>query len=97
MFKAVLVSAVVAAGIACAPLAQADGNDQYDQFLISHGAFRDVLPNGNSPLAQGQQTCAALRAGKSESFLIGQLESQMDRATAEDIVVAAHRYLCPGA
>ena len=36
MNKAVVIPAVLAAGIACAPVAQAD-NDQYDQYMISHG------------------------------------------------------------
>lgn len=87
---------MLAAGIACAPLAQADGTSDYLAWMHSHGA-RDPLPNGNSLLSQGMQECSALRAGKSEGWLIGQLESQVDRADAEDVVVIAHRYLCPDA
>jgi hypothetical protein len=70
--------------------------DQYNLFLYNHGVGY-VLGNGNSALSQGYQECEALRAGKSETWLIGQLESQLDRASSGDVVYAAHRYLCPDA
>lgn len=91
-------AALIAAGVVCVlqpPLAQADNKDEYLQWLLQHGV--ENLPNGNSLLAQGQQECQGLRNGQSEMTLIGQLEGQMGRAQADDIVVAAHRYLCPDA
>ena len=68
----------------------ASNNDQYDQFLISHGVDGDLLQ-------VGYNECAPLRAGSSEQALIGQLERRMGSAQADDIVVAAHRYLCADA
>jgi hypothetical protein len=102
--KALVLPAVIAAGVLSAPLAHADpasDNDQYDQWLISHGVVGDgpgqytlefLLPTGTNE-------CAALREGKSEVFLTGQLIDayQMGKAQAEDIVYAAHQYLCPDA
>ena len=94
--KIAVMGAVLAASIACAPLAQAD-NDQYDQYMISHG----MVGSGSGQysleylLQSGNNECAAFREGKSDTFLIGQLESQMGRAQAENIVFAAHHYLCP--
>lgn len=91
-------AALTATGVVCIlqpPLAQADNTDEYMQWLLQHGVTN--LPNGNSVLAQGQQECQGLRNGQSEMTLIGQLEGQMGRAQADDIVVAAHRYLCSGA
>jgi hypothetical protein len=90
-------SAVLATGIALfAPVAHADpasNNDQYDQFLISHGVDGDLLQ-------LGYDQCTALRAGSSEKVLIGQLETpgyNLGRAGAEDVVTAAHQYLCADA
>jgi hypothetical protein len=52
-------------------------------------------PNGD----QGLQECAALREGKSELFLMGQLIQAYGwgKAQAEDVVGGAHQYLCPDA
>lgn len=98
MSKTVLIPAVLAAAVALASQAHAD-NDQYDQFMISHGIA------GSGPgqfsleylLQQGNNACAGSQAGRSDSFLIGQLESgqQLGRAQAEDIVYAPPHYLCP--
>lgn len=91
MFKAVLVSAVVAAGIACASTAQADpasNNDQFNQYMISHGMMGDYLQSGYN-------ACAALRSGQSTTSVINQLEGQVSVAEATAIVYAARHYLCP--
>jgi hypothetical protein len=117
---AVVAPAVlVAAGIACAPLAQAD-NDQYDQYMISHHMVEGSGANcaESNPhcvyssefmLAEGHKVCSAFAQGYSERSLIGQLEGDpgplsvagtnisFGRAGAENIVYAAHHYLCPGA
>jgi hypothetical protein len=46
----------------------------------------------------GTQECAGLRAGRSESFLIDNLEKVgVGRAQSGDVVYAAHHYLCPDA
>jgi Protein of unknown function (DUF732) len=79
------------AGLAFAAPAHAD-TQGYTDFLRSHG-----IPNPEGLVSQGMQECEALRSGKSETWLIGQLEHVMDAAQSDDIVVAAHRYLCPDA
>lgn len=96
MNKTVVMPAVLAAGIACAPLAQADpaSNDQYDQYMISHGMTTDH--DLGSLLQEGSAACASLRSGQSDSSLTGALEHRMSRAEAGNIVYAAHHYLCPG-
>jgi hypothetical protein len=101
----VVVPAVLAAGIASAPVVQASPNDQYNQYMISHGM-------NESPewlLQEGYNVCNYLGQGYSERSLIGQLEGDpgplsmagmsfsVGRAGAENIVYAAHHYLCPGA
>jgi Protein of unknown function (DUF732) len=98
MNKAVVIPAVLAAGIACAPLAQAD-NDTYLQYLISHG----VVEEGNGPFGGdnlvrvGHNACAAFQQGASDLSQMGQIIQtyQTGKAQAEDIVYAAHHYLCP--
>jgi uncharacterized protein DUF732 len=99
--KSAGLTLAAAAAIAFAPLAQADpnaasNNDQYDQYMISHG-MNDPAMDGVGLLAHGQQACQALRGGQSEASLTNQLESQVSIAEAQNIVYAAHRYLCPGA
>jgi len=87
------VMLVVAGALALATAAPAHADTQgYIDFLRNHG-----VPNPESYVSQGQQECEALRSGKSEGWLIGQLEHVMDRATSDNIVVGAHQYLCPGA
>lgn len=61
-------------------------------YMRDHG-----YANAESYLSQGQQECAALRQGKSESWLIGQLEHQLSRAESQLVVTGAHQYLCPDA
>jgi hypothetical protein len=98
MKRIAVVAAVLAAGIACAPLVEASpasDNDQYDQYMISHG-MSDPAMDGVGLLAHGQQACQALRNGQSESSLTNQLESHVSIAEAQNIVYAAHHYLCPG-
>jgi hypothetical protein len=93
--KKLLIPVMASAAVFLAAPAHAD-TQGYLAWLQSHGVS-DPAPNGNSLVSQGQQECQALQSGKSQSWLIGQLESQMGSAQAEDIVVAAHQYLCPGA
>lgn len=114
--KIVGIPAVLAAGIACASVAQAD-NDQYDQYMISHGMVSGAGANcapanpncGQSLeflLQEGQKACAAFAQGVSDMTVTGQLEGSpgplnpgtsvnVGRAGAENIVYAAHHYLCP--
>ncbi len=93
--RAALSIVVLGSGLALAAPAYAD-DASYLSWLSNHGVTAP-LPNGTSLLSMGTQECAALREGKSERFLIGQLESVTGRAQSEDIVVAAHQYLCPDA
>jgi Protein of unknown function (DUF732) len=103
MRKAALVS-VLAAGVACAPVAWAD-NDQYDQYMISHGMVAgagancgSVSPCGKTVealLAEGRQACAAFASGVSDTAETNQLEGQTSIVEAQNVVFAAHHYLCP--
>lgn len=86
----------LAAGLAFAAPAHADAQGFID-YMRSHGYTNPVAPNGNTYLSQGQQECSALREGKPEGWLIGQLESQLSRAESELVVTGAHQYLCPDA
>jgi hypothetical protein len=96
--RATLAALALGAGLAFAAPANADA-DSYLAWLQNHG----VVGSGSgqySPsflLQTGNDECAALQEGRSEQFLIGQLYTQMGRAPAQDIVYAAHHYLCPGA
>lgn len=99
MKKPIISGVLLSIGIACAPLAQASpasDNDQYDQYMISHG-MSDPAMDGVGLLAHGQQACQGLRNGQSENSLTNQLESRVSIAEAQNIVYAAHHYLCPGA
>jgi hypothetical protein len=95
---AALAAFALGAGLVFAGPARADTDTAgYLAWLQSHGVS-DPLANGTSLLSMGTQECSALRGGKSESFLIGNLEKVgVGRAQSEDVVVAAHRYLCPDA
>ena len=73
MIKTAAIPAVLAAGITLAPLAQADAQGFLD-YMRDHGYPNQGPTNtGFTYLSQAQQECAALRAGQSESWLIGQL------------------------
>ena len=69
--------------------------------MISHGVVGDGPGQYSEDflLQAGTNACAALREGKSESFLMRQLIDayQMGRAQSDDIVAGAHSYLCPDA
>lgn len=92
MIKAAAIpAAVLAAGIACAPLAHADPNDEFDQYMNSHGLWQ------RSYLQEGQTTCSQLRSGQTTTQVLNQLEGRLSVAEAQDIVFAARQYLCPGA
>jgi hypothetical protein len=107
--KALAYAVALGLAVAVAPAAQAD-NDQYDQYMISHGevsgagANCSVQPCGNSLeylLQQGKNACAAFAQGVSDTSITGQLEGApgpysqtLSRATAGNVVYAAHHYLC---
>jgi hypothetical protein len=88
---AALAALAVGAGLVFAAPAHADTQGFLD-YMRNHG-----YANAESYLSQGMQECAALRNGKPEGWLIGQLEHQMSRAESELVVVGAHQYLCPDA
>jgi hypothetical protein len=93
---AALAALALGAGPAFAAPAHADTAD-YLAWLQNHGV-PDPLPNGTSLVSMGTQECAALREGKSESFLTDNLEKVgVGIAPAGDVVYAAHHYLCPDA
>jgi Protein of unknown function (DUF732) len=89
--RAALAALTFGVGLAFAPPAHAD-TQGFLNYMRTHG-----YANAESYLNQAQQQCQALRSGKSEGWLIGQLEHQMSRAESELVVTGAHQYLCPGA
>ena len=91
-----MIPAALVVGIACAPLAQAD-DQGFMNYMASHGYSSPTGMNGVNYLSQARQECSALRAGKSEKWLIGQLESELSIAEAGLVVTGAHQYLCPDA
>ena len=92
----VLAALIFGTGLAFAAPAVADTAD-YLAWLQNHGVS-DPLANGMSLESAGTMECAGLRAGRSESFLIDNLEKVgIGRAPAEDVVYAAHHNLCPDA
>ncbi len=93
--RAGFAALAIGAGLALAVPAHAD-DASYLTWLQNHGVT-GPLPNGTSLLSMGTQECDALRHGKPEGWLIGQLEHVTGRAQSEDIVVAAHQQLCPDA
>jgi hypothetical protein len=87
----------VFAGISFSPLAHADAQG-FNDYMASHG-YASLGPSGTgfTYLSQAQQECSAMRNGKSQEWLIGQLESELSRAEAGLVVTGAHQYLCPDA
>ena len=85
------------AAITFSPLAHADAPG-FNDYMASHG-YPSLGPSGTgfTYLSQAQQECSAMRNGKSQEWLIGQLESQLSRAEAGLVVTGAHQYLCPDA
>ena len=97
-FARIAISALaLGAGLLFAAPAHADA-EGFNDYMRSHG-YPNLGPtsNGNTYLNQAMQECSALRAGKSENWLIGQLESQLSRAESQLVVIGAHQYLCPDA
>jgi hypothetical protein len=94
----VMPAVLVAAGIACAPVVQAN-NDTYLQYLISHGVVEDGYGpfGGDNLLREGHLTCSAFQQGASDLSQMGRIIQtyQTGKLQAEDIVYAAHHYLCP--
>jgi hypothetical protein len=89
--RAALAALALGGGLAFAAPAHAD-TQGYIDYLRNHG-----MPNPESQVSRGMQECQALRSGKSEGWLIGQLEHVMSQADSSLIVVGAYQYLCPGA
>jgi hypothetical protein len=88
--KKILFAGVLVFGMWTAPVANAD-DDTYLQYLISHGVPDTGPGTASSTLVQtGHDECAAIREGKSDSFLMGQLINAyaMGKAQAQDIVYA---------
>ena len=93
----IVMSALLAAAIIFNPFANAD-KDTYLQWLASHGVVGDGAQYGEDfALQTGNNACAAIKEGKSDSFLMSQLIEayEMGKAQAGDFVYAAHNFLCP--
>lgn len=100
MTKAVLIPAVLAAGIACAPVAQA--NTQQDQMFIAYLDSHNVsqhISDMNTAIAAGQMACRELAQGKDEISteldVAGAVSGNVSRADASWIIGAAKRAFCP--
>ncbi len=99
MIKAALIPAVLAAGIACAPAAQANTQDQmFIAYLDSHGVSARI-PDMNSAIQSGHLACQDLAAGKgeinTEFDVIAANPSGLSRADASWIIGAAKKAFCP--
>ncbi|OBH47296.1 DUF732 domain-containing protein [Mycobacterium mantenii] len=100
MTKAVLIPAVLAAGIACAPVAQA--NTQQDQMFIAYLDSHNVsqhISDMNTAIAAGHMACRELAQGKDEISteldVAGAVSGNVSRADASWIIGAAKRAFCP--
>ena len=99
MNKAVVIAGVLAAGITCAPLAQANNQDQmFIAFLDSHGVSAR-LPDMNNAVQSGHMACQDLAAGKSmvdvELDVSEANPPGISRADASWVVAAAKKAFCP--
>ncbi len=88
---------LVAAGIACAPLAHADDHDQmFISFLDSHNVR---VPDMNNAVQSGHLACRDLATGKSEIDteldVAGANPPGISRADASWVIAAAKRAFCP--
>jgi Protein of unknown function (DUF732) len=97
MMKKLLIPAVACAAVFLATPAHAD-EQGFNNYMASHG-YPSLGPSGTgfTYLSQAQQECSAMRGGKPQEWLIGQLESQLSSAEAGLVVTGAHQYLCPDA
>lgn len=100
MIKAVLIPAVLAAGIAWAPLAQADStqDQMFIAYLDSHNVSQHISDMGTA-VAAGQMACRELAQGKDEISteldVAGAVSGNVSRADASWIIAAAKRAFCP--
>jgi hypothetical protein len=99
MKMAVMPAVLVAAGIACAPLAQANTQDQmFIAYLDSHNVSQHIS-DMNTAVAAGHMACRELAAGKDEISteldVAGAVSGNVSRADASWIIAAAKRAYCP--
>ena len=97
--RTALIPAVLAAGIACAPVAQANTQDQmFIAFLDSHNVSQHIS-DMNTAVAAGHMACRELAAGKDEISteldVAGAVSGNVSRADASWIIAAAKRAYCP--
>ncbi|MFZ0902880.1 MAG: DUF732 domain-containing protein [Mycobacterium sp.] len=84
MIAGLALAAGLAAGASFVPATAHADISEYLAFLRSHGV---PFTSNDAAVQQGIQICT-------EGVGIGQLETKMGRAEAEDYVMAAHQYLC---
>jgi hypothetical protein len=95
-----MIPAVLAAGLIFAPLAHADGVDEYDQYMIGHGLVSGAGAYCGNVEPCGQSLDYLLSAGRAicnGTATAGDLMGPrwgLGRAQAEDVAQAAHQYLC---
>jgi hypothetical protein len=103
MIRKSLVAAAIAVApltVACAPLAQAD--TQQDQrfiaYLDSHNVSQHIS-DMNTAVAAGHMACRELAAGKDEISteldVAGAVSGNVSRADASWIIAAAKKAYCP--
>jgi hypothetical protein len=92
MKKMLITAGAIAAAVLFAPIAAAD-TDAYMQYLRSHNVTGGYWSDATL-LSMGQQECEAMKGGKPDDFLIGELEKVgYGAAQADDIVYAARHFL----
>jgi hypothetical protein len=94
-----VLAVLVVAGIACAPVAQADNQDQmFIAFLDSHGVSAR-LPDMNNAVQSGHLACRDLAVGKNEIDteldVSGANPPGISRADASWVIAAAKKAFCP--
>jgi hypothetical protein len=100
MNKAVVIPAVLAASIACAPTARADCNtstcdQQFISVMDSHG-ISAKYPGG--PVPAGRAACAELAAGKPYMQVVldvTAMGNDVSRADGTWVVSTAQKVFCP--
>jgi Protein of unknown function (DUF732) len=102
VLQVAVVSLTVGPGLALGvATARADNDTQgylatLHGFGVVDGTYLD-LQSDSEALDAGRQTCQSLRSGQSARTVESQLANKYSNPTSEDIIQAAHQYLCPDA
>jgi hypothetical protein len=96
MMRSLIATGTAFAAVALAPLAQADSHGYY-QYLVSRGMIGDGPGRYDADylVRQGNSACTSFQQGSSDQAVLNQLEFRFPPAESENILYAAHHYLCP--